>query len=278
MEEKVHLLNASREVERVHRRMMIARTSPAVAEPGRQIDRAATVAVAVPGMLMAEALGRVLREARHARRRLLRDAAALLEKVRRCRPAVVIADAGLGDEPGGAAAMLWRAARGRPAEQARRADDRRRRPARARGDATRRPGGDPEVEPDGRRGAGAQARRPRPHQLPADAARAAQRAARRRGLSSRASWRCSRSSRKGRSNEEIARRLFISTNTVKFHLRAIYDRLGVHNRVEAAQLLAAATGRLRAHPNGWAAGRPTGWSPTAPPGDPGGIRGALASA
>ena len=43
---------------------------------------------------------------------------------------------------------------------------------------------------------------------------------------------------KGRSNDEIARRLFISTNTVKFHLRAIYDRLGVHNRVEAAQLLA----------------------------------------
>jgi two-component system, NarL family, response regulator DesR len=43
---------------------------------------------------------------------------------------------------------------------------------------------------------------------------------------------------KGRSNDEIARRLFISTNTVKFHLRAIYERLGVHNRVEAAQLLA----------------------------------------
>ena len=42
----------------------------------------------------------------------------------------------------------------------------------------------------------------------------------------------------GRSNDEIARRLFISTNTVKFHLRAIYERLGVHNRVEAAQLLA----------------------------------------
>ena len=41
---------------------------------------------------------------------------------------------------------------------------------------------------------------------------------------------------RGRSNDEIARRLFISTNTVKFHLRAIYDRLGVHNRVEAAQL------------------------------------------
>jgi len=43
----------------------------------------------------------------------------------------------------------------------------------------------------------------------------------------------------GRSNDEIARRLFISTNTVKFHLRTIYERLGVHNRVEAAQLLAS---------------------------------------
>src|SRR3954451_22003934 len=42
----------------------------------------------------------------------------------------------------------------------------------------------------------------------------------------------------GRSNEEIARTLFISTNTVKFHLRAIYSRLGVHNRVHATQLLA----------------------------------------
>jgi DNA-binding NarL/FixJ family response regulator len=42
----------------------------------------------------------------------------------------------------------------------------------------------------------------------------------------------------GRSNDEIARRLYISVNTVKFHLQAIYDRLGVHNRVEAAGMLA----------------------------------------
>jgi DNA-binding NarL/FixJ family response regulator len=41
----------------------------------------------------------------------------------------------------------------------------------------------------------------------------------------------------GRSNEEIARSLFISTNTVKFHLRAIYSRLGVHNRAHATLLL-----------------------------------------
>ena len=41
----------------------------------------------------------------------------------------------------------------------------------------------------------------------------------------------------GRSNQEIARDAFISPNTVKFHVRAIYDRMGVHNRVEAARLL-----------------------------------------
>jgi DNA-binding NarL/FixJ family response regulator len=44
----------------------------------------------------------------------------------------------------------------------------------------------------------------------------------------------------GRSNEEIARRLFISLNTVKFHVRTIYARLGVRSRIEAAQWLASA--------------------------------------
>ncbi len=34
---------------------------------------------------------------------------------------------------------------------------------------------------------------------------------------------------------EIAAELYISRNTVKFHLREIYTRLGVHNRVEAAR-------------------------------------------
>jgi two-component system, NarL family, nitrate/nitrite response regulator NarL len=38
----------------------------------------------------------------------------------------------------------------------------------------------------------------------------------------------------GRGNEEIAAELGLSPNTVKFHIRALYSRLGVRNRVEAA--------------------------------------------
>jgi DNA-binding NarL/FixJ family response regulator len=41
----------------------------------------------------------------------------------------------------------------------------------------------------------------------------------------------------GHSYEEIGSRLFISANTVKFHLRSIYMRLGVRNRVAAARML-----------------------------------------
>ena len=41
----------------------------------------------------------------------------------------------------------------------------------------------------------------------------------------------------GHSYEEIGRCLFISANTVKFHLRSIYMRLGVRNRVAAARML-----------------------------------------
>jgi DNA-binding NarL/FixJ family response regulator len=42
----------------------------------------------------------------------------------------------------------------------------------------------------------------------------------------------------GLPNETIAERLFISRNTVKFHVAAIYQRLGVSNRVQAAHALA----------------------------------------
>lgn len=41
----------------------------------------------------------------------------------------------------------------------------------------------------------------------------------------------------GLSYEDIGGRLFISPNTVKFHLRTIYLRLGVRNRMAAARLL-----------------------------------------
>jgi len=41
----------------------------------------------------------------------------------------------------------------------------------------------------------------------------------------------------GCSYDEIGARLFISANTVKFHLRSIYMRLGVRNRMAAARVL-----------------------------------------
>jgi DNA-binding NarL/FixJ family response regulator len=44
----------------------------------------------------------------------------------------------------------------------------------------------------------------------------------------------------GMDNDQIASRLYISRNTVKFHVRTIYERLGVHNRVAAARVLAGA--------------------------------------
>lgn len=38
----------------------------------------------------------------------------------------------------------------------------------------------------------------------------------------------------GLTNEEIAKQLHISVHTVKAHLEAIYDKLNVSNRVQAA--------------------------------------------
>jgi ATP/maltotriose-dependent transcriptional regulator MalT len=39
----------------------------------------------------------------------------------------------------------------------------------------------------------------------------------------------------GQTNQEIANKLFVSINTVKFHLRNVYAKLGVSNRKEAVE-------------------------------------------
>jgi len=41
---------------------------------------------------------------------------------------------------------------------------------------------------------------------------------------------------RGQSNKVIARELFLSENTIETHLRRIYEKLGTHNRTEAAAL------------------------------------------
>jgi DNA-binding NarL/FixJ family response regulator len=69
----------------------------------------------------------------------------------------------------------------------------------------------------------------------------------------------------GLPNATIAERLFISKNTVKFHVAAIYQRLGVSNRVQAMQALA----ELRAvedltHLSGWGLPRPEARGPARP--------------
>jgi len=51
----------------------------------------------------------------------------------------------------------------------------------------------------------------------------------------------------GCSYEEIGERLFISANTVKFHLRSVYMRLGVRNRMAAARMLTEHGGGEASH-------------------------------
>ena len=51
----------------------------------------------------------------------------------------------------------------------------------------------------------------------------------------------------GMSNSEAADRLHVSIHAIKFHLAAIYSRLGVTNRTEAAVMYLRATGGTLDH-------------------------------
>ncbi len=55
---------------------------------------------------------------------------------------------------------------------------------------------------------------------------------------------------RGLSNDEIAAQLGLSTNTVKFHVRNLYARLGVHNRVQASRRYAQTGGGQGAQAGG----------------------------
>ena len=46
-----------------------------------------------------------------------------------------------------------------------------------------------------------------------------------------------------KNNSEIAEKIFVSTNTVKYHLKNVYQKLGVSNRKEALKFAFQATSR-----------------------------------
>jgi two-component system, NarL family, response regulator DesR len=202
-----------------------------------------TAALAVPGTLMAEALGRLVREAGLHVVGCYGTLGALLEKIRRCRPQIVIADADLRVGADGADAFLAQQREAGPSSKL----------VVLTGDVD-----------------GPLARALIAHDAAAvilkSSPTADALAVLRQVLHDRTSFPAAVLARLGarddpgelscrqlevleelalgRSNDEIARRLYISVNTVKFHLNAIYDRLGVHNRVEAAGALAARRAQL----------------------------------
>jgi DNA-binding NarL/FixJ family response regulator len=200
-----------------------------------------TAALAAPGMLVAEALGRLVRDGGLHVVGCYGTLDALLEKVRRCRPRIVMADADLRARADGADALLGRLREAGPSSKL----------VVLAGDVD-----------------GPLARALIAHDAAAvvlkSSTTADAMAVLQQVLNDRTSFPAAVLARLGerhdpgelsgrqlevlehlalgRSNEEIARRLYISVNTVKFHLHAIYDRLGVRNRVEAAGALAARRG------------------------------------
>jgi DNA-binding CsgD family transcriptional regulator len=49
-------------------------------------------------------------------------------------------------------------------------------------------------------------------------------------------------------NQQIARRMFISPHTVNYHLREIFRKLGINSRVELARIVQQVAGQRRDQP------------------------------
>ena len=196
--------------------------------------RAPTIAVGLQSLLMAESLGRVLNEANMHVLACFASLPALIEKVARCRPEAVVVDAQLGDPRASLGALVQAGPDSRLVVLADTVDGTLARAVVEHGvravvlkssPVTDAVGVLRQVVDGGT-------------SFPACVLERLSERHDTDGLSQR-QLEVLEQLALGRSNDEIGRQLFISTNTVKFHLRVIYDRLQVHNRVEAARLLAA---------------------------------------
>jgi DNA-binding NarL/FixJ family response regulator len=213
--------------------------------PRRQADRSSlpTAALAAPGMLIAEALGRVVRDAGLHVVGCYATLATLLEKMDRCRPEVVIADADLRQGRDGADAFLGQQRAAGPSSKlvvlTGEVDGPLARAVVAHGVRA------VILKSTSAADALAVLRQVVHDRTSFPAAVLAQLGERSESETlSRRQLEVLEQLALGRSNEEIANRLFISVNTVKFHLHEIYERLGVHNRVEAAAVFAQRPGTV----------------------------------
>jgi DNA-binding NarL/FixJ family response regulator len=202
-----------------------------------------TAALAAPGLLVAEALGRTVRDAGLHVVGCYGTLGPLLEKMRRCRPQVVIADADLRECAGGADGFLAQQRAAGPEAKlvvlAGDVDGPLARAVVAHGACAVILKSTPTVD------ALAVLQQVLHDRTSFPAAVLARLGEQREPETlSRRQVEVLEQLALGRSNEEIAQRLFISVNTVKFHLHEIYERLGVHNRVEAAAVLAARRGQV----------------------------------
>jgi DNA-binding NarL/FixJ family response regulator len=213
----------------------------AVAPESHDPGRLPTVALAAPGMLIAEALARALRDADlHVVGCYVR-LAALLDEISRCRPDIVVVDADLRSSPEAAPDQLAQLVEAGPHSRfaviASEVDGQLARDVTRLGVHAVILKSSPVADAVGVLRHVARGRT----SFPAAVLERLSERPETSGLSAR-QLEVLEQLALGRSNEEIARRLFISTNTVKFHLRTIYERLGVHNRVEAARIAARYTG------------------------------------